>query len=280
MGLCAPSGGGKTYSALKIAEGLGGRVLLIDTENGSGELYADLCDYDTQPIPPPYDPQRYVDMIDAAGKEGYDVIIVDSLTHAWTGVGGVLDQHDKYAKSTGNSYTAWREVTPKHNALIDAMLRSPAHLIATMRTKVSYEPEKGDNGKMTVRKLGLQPVQREGMDYEFTVVFDMAQDGHLASVSKDRTSLFDGRAPFVPTVETGTELLTWLGNGTDPAEASKKQATSLLRAIGKCKDLPDLSAFWKRNGDKIKALVPSDHKHIMDELTTKKHHFNEGATAN
>lgn len=211
-GLAGPSGSGKTYSALQIAFGLGGKIALIDTENGSGDLYAHLGDYDVLTLQAPFTPDKYIDGIKAAERAGYATVIIDSLSHAWAGEGGLLDQHGRIADSgKGNSYTAWRTITPKHNALVEAMLQSSCHVIATMRTKTEYIVEKSDRGKDVPRKVGLAPIQRDGMEYEFTVFFDLSAD-HTASSSKDRTSLFDGLY-FRPTQETGVKLLRWLNEG-------------------------------------------------------------------
>jgi hypothetical protein len=214
-----PSGSGKTYSALQIAKGLGGRIAMIDTERGSGSLYSHLAEFDVAELVPPFEPQKYVEAILAAEKAGYDVLIIDSLSHAWSGPGGVLDIHDRVTKSVRNSFTAWREVTPAHNALVDAMLASACHVIVTLRTKTAYEVVT-EGGKTKVSKVGLAPQQREGLEYEFTVVFDLSIDGHVASATKDRSGLFDGQY-FTPGVEIGTRLLEWLHTGRPAAPKEK-----------------------------------------------------------
>ena len=161
LALCGPSGSGKTYSALLIAQGLapGGKIALIDTERGSGELYADLTEYDVAPLEPPYTPARYIELIESAEEAGYDVLIIDSLSHAWTGEGGVLDMHDKAAAASrsGNSFAAWREVTPQHNQLVDAILGANLHIITTMRTKTAYDLVDDGRGKKKPVKIGLAP---------------------------------------------------------------------------------------------------------------------------
>lgn len=209
LALCGPSGSGKTYSALRIAKGLGGRIALIDTERGSGELYSHLCAYDVAQIGPPYSPGRYIETVSAAEQAGYNVLIIDSLSHAWSGPGGVLEMQDNAAKALRNSFAAWREVTPVHNKLVDALVQSSCHVIVTMRTKTAYEVQQ-ESGKAKVVKVGLAPVQREGLEYEFTVVLDLSIDGHIATGSKDRTGLFDGQH-FVPDEGTGEMLRSWLG---------------------------------------------------------------------
>lgn len=214
LGIAAPSGAGKTYSALLLAFGLGGKVGLIDTEHGSGDLYAHLGDYDIISIEAPYTVPKYLQAIKAFEEAGYDTIIIDSLSHAWAGDGGLLDKQGKIADSgKANGFAAWRTITPEHNSLVEAMLRSPCHIIATMRAKQEYVLEANDKGKQTPKKVGLAPVQRDGMEYEFTVMLDIDMN-HVASASKDRTSLFDGRY-FKIAQETGAELLQWLDAGVE-----------------------------------------------------------------
>lgn len=212
LGIAAPSGAGKTYSALLMAFGLGGKVGLVDTEHGSGDLYAHLGDYDVIGIEAPYTVKKYVEAVGAFESAGYDTIIIDSLSHAWAGDGGLLDKQGKMADRGANSFAAWRTITPEHNALVDTMLRSPAHIIATMRSKQEYVLETNDKGKQQPKKVGMAPVQREGMEYEFTVMLDVDMH-HVASASKDRTSLFDGRF-FKIGKDTGQELLQWLETGS------------------------------------------------------------------
>lgn len=220
LGLSGPSGSGKTMSALKLARGIAGKdgkVCLIDTERGSGDLYADLYEYDIIGIAPPYTPSRYVEALKAAEDAGYAVIILDSLSHAWSDEGGLLDQADKMSARSGNRYTVWADLTPQHRALVNAMLNSKAHIIATTRAKQAYEMEEytdsHGNKKSKPVKLGMAPVQREGMEYEFTVFMDIDM-GHNATASKDRTNLFKDRI-FVIDEKIGEEILDWLNTGVD-----------------------------------------------------------------
>ena len=234
LGITGPAGSGKTYGALLVGMGLGGKIAMIDTENGSGDLYSGLGDYDVCTIEAPYTVQKYLTAIDEAEKAGYDVLIIDSLSHAWAGEGGLLDMQGKIADSSrsGNSYTAWRQVTPLHNKLVEAMLASKCHIIATMRSKTEYVQEKGDNGKTVIRKVGLAPVQRDGMDYEFGTVFDLGLN-HAATVSKDRTSLFDGQV-FTLSRGTGEALKKWLESGAAPALTSEQKAPLWKRYLAAC----------------------------------------------
>lgn len=249
LGLAGPSGSGKTMGALKLAFGLGGKTGLIDTEHGSGDLYAHLGDYDVITLEAPFTVAKYLEAIRAFEAAGYGTIIIDSLSHAWSGDGGLLDKQGKIADKIGNSYTAWRTVTPEHNALVDAMLQSDAHIIATMRAKTEYVLETNDKGKQAPKKIGMAPVQRDGMEYEFTVFLDIAID-HTATASKDRTSLFDGEY-FKISDKTGKKLLAWLESGAEPeAVITPAQVIELQRLL----DAAETSAADLCSHANIKAL--------------------------
>ena len=220
IGISAPSGAGKTYSALLMAYGICGnwdKIAVIDTENGSAELYSDLGSYSVCPITPPFTPKKYISAINEAVEAGFEVLIIDSLSHAWSGEGGLLDMQDKAVKASksGNSYTAWREITPEHNRLVDAILQSNIDVIITTRAKA-------DNGKKNIKKVGLAPVFRDGLEYELTVFFDMTQE-HIATASKDRTGIFDGQN-FKPTVDTGKQLSKWREGGAVQPSANRQSS--------------------------------------------------------
>lgn len=226
LALAGPSGSGKTMSALLMAKGLGGRIAVIDTEHGSASLYADIADFDVLELHAPYSPERYAEAITAAEQAGYGVLIIDSYSHEWTGSGGCLESNEKLAhqKFKGNTWAAWNETTPRHRKLTDKILTSPLHIICTMRSKT--ETVQGEGKK--VIKLGMKSEQRDGTDYEFTVVLDITHDGHAALASKDRTKLFD--QPEVISEETGRRLLAWLNDGKSQADL---QATALQDALSK-----------------------------------------------
>lgn len=248
LGISAPSGAGKTYSSLLIAHGITGdwsKVGLIDTENGSGDLYAHLGDYSVIPIEAPFTPEKYIQAIKLFEDNGFEVVIIDSLSHAWAGEGGILDIQAAItaASRSGNSYTAWREVTPKHNALVNTILQSKCHIIATMRAKTEYVQEKNEQGKTEIKKVGLAPIQRDGMEYEFTVMLDLGLN-HIASASKDRTSLFDGQY-FKPGEDTGRKLLEWLETGVDPEQQRRKLLEEVRAKWNECAGHEDAEGFHK-----------------------------------
>lgn len=242
LGIAAPSGAGKTYSALLLAFGLGGKVGLIDTEHGSGDLYAHLGDYDIIGIEAPYTVAKYTQAIKAFEHAGYSTVIVDSLSHAWSGDGGLLDKQGKMADRGTNSFAAWRTITPEHNALVDAMLSSPCHVIATMRAKQEYVLETNAKGKQEPKKVGMAPVQREGMEYEFTVMLDVDMN-HIASASKDRTSLFDGQYMKI-TPDTGKMLLAWLETGVEAPKFSDDALTAHIGAMVDAESMDALQAAF------------------------------------
>lgn len=221
IGLVGPAGAGKTFSALLLAFGLApnGRIALIDTEHGSGSLYAELGSYDVLEIAAPFTTEKYLEGIQAAEAAGYDCLIIDSLSHAWAGSGGLLEFVDNRTASA-NKFAAWRDATPKHNALIEAMLQSSIHIIATMRSKTEYVVEQDTKGRTVPRKVGLAPVQRDGLDFEFTLVFDIEQGKHLATTSKDRTSLFDDFCGRL-SEEHGRKVKEWLEAGTSTSASAQ-----------------------------------------------------------
>jgi hypothetical protein len=213
LALIGPSGSGKTYTALTLAQHLGERVAVIDTERGSASKYADLFAFDALELDT-FSPLTYVDAIKAAEAAGYDVLVIDSLSHAWMGKEGALEQVDRVAarSKSNNSYTAWRDVTPMHTALIDAMLQTRCHLIVTMRAKTEYVLEANSKGKMEPRKVGMAPIQRDGMEYEFDVVGDMDFDNTLI-VTKSRCSALTGAVIGKPGKELADALKAWLTDG-------------------------------------------------------------------
>jgi hypothetical protein len=222
LALMGPSGSGKTKSALYLAKGLGKKILLIDTENHSASTYADEFDFDVISIEPPYTIEKYLEAMKAGVDNKYDVVIIDSITHAWAGEGGLLDQKSSLDRLNprSNQFANWATITSAHEKFKAYLLYANAHMISTMRSKQEYVIEEEVRNGKTVkvpRKLGMAPIQREGMEYEFGVVLDLNME-HLATVTKTRISFLDNRA-FVPTEEIGRQLLEWLNTGA-PADAT------------------------------------------------------------
>ena len=225
------AGSGKTMSALKLASGLGGKIALIDTEVGSASLYADKFDFDVLELTAPFTPERFTEAIKVAEKEGYDIVIVDSITPEWQGEGGCLEIQNKL----GGKYTDWAKVTPRHNKFIASILGSKIHVIVTCRTKAVYNY---DENSKKVTKQGTAPIQREGLDFELTVVFSV-NENHMATATKDRTSLFDGKDHVISDV-TGRTLKTWmeLGRTTEP-EPPTPPCDEENRAVANLKQLAE-----------------------------------------
>ncbi len=225
LALQSPSGGGKTMSALLLAKGLAkdwNKIVVIDTENHSAELYAHLGSYNVLNIVAPFTPEKYIEAIKLCEQACMEVIIIDSLSHEWEGSGGILSIHSNMA---GNSFTNWGKLTPRHNAFIQAMLQSPCHIIGTIRTKQDYVLQQ-KNGKFIPEKVGLKGVTREGMDYEFTIVLDI-DIKHNATASKDRTNLFDIKPEFIISTKTGETILNWCNS----AEAIEVTSTEGLPEV-------------------------------------------------
>lgn len=237
IGISAPSGAGKTYSALLLARGLASnwdKILLIDTENGSGELYSNLGGYNVVTLNAPFSPEHYIEAITAGQEAGMEVIIVDSVSHEWEGKGGCLESNELLGqtKFRGNSWAAWSVTTPKHQKFIEAITTSSCDMITTARSKV--ETMQTDDKK--IKKVGTKEIQREGFEYELTVNFNIDRDRHLATASKDRTGLFIDRDAFVITQKTGEEIRAWNDGGAvpivDPIVEMKKKITLLTDQLG------------------------------------------------
>lgn len=210
IAITGPSGSGKTFSALELASGLGKKIALIDTENDSASLYSDRFAFDTLALDPPYTIDKYRAAIELAQKEKYEVLVIDSISHAWAGEGGLLAKKEALDARGGNSYTNWGGITKEHEGFKSSLLTADLHLICTMRSKQDYVLETNEKGKQAPIKIGLAPVQRDGMEYEFTTVFDVAMD-HNAKPSKDRTGLFDSKLEKI-TAKTGEAFMEWLAS--------------------------------------------------------------------
>lgn len=213
LALAGPTGSGKTLGALLLAKGIGGKIAVADTENSSAELYEDVVEFKHANIQPPYTPEKFIDAIHAAEKAGFDTLILDSITHEWSGVGGCLEIVDKLASTTfkGNSWGAWSQVTPRHRKFIDAMLQSSINIIVTMRSKMDTVQVDAGNGKKKVEKVGMKAEQRDGIEYEFTTVLDLTHDNYAVR-TKDRTRIFN--EPMLLSEQAGVLLKQWLNSGS------------------------------------------------------------------
>lgn len=259
LAITGPSGSGKTYSALRLARGLvgpTGKIALIDTENRSASLYADRFDFDTLEIAPPFDNEKFVDGVTAAVEAKYGAIVIDSASHFWE---GILDYKDKLDQRGGNSYTNWKIAGEKFGGVIKAVLQSPTHVICCMRSKMDYVQEKDDRGKTQIKKVGLAPIMRDGIEYEFTTVFDVALN-HQAAVSKDRSGLFVDKI-FQITEETGAQLEAWRLSGGE-----SMLTTQLTAAIGAHE--PKANAFlvtlgWIKDGQTYRDLSVTNAEKVL-----------------
>jgi hypothetical protein len=208
LGLQGSSGSGKTMSALLLAYGLTNdwsKIAIIDTENHSAELYSHLGAYNVLNLEPPFSPERYKEAIEVCKKAQMEVIIIDSISMEWD---YVLEQHSQLA---GNSYTNWSKFTPRHHSFVQSILQANAHVICTLRAKQDYVLNE-KNGKFVPEKVGLKSIQRDGLDYELTIVFEI-DIKHNAVATKDRTELFSGKTEFKISAETGKEISEWCKKG-------------------------------------------------------------------
>ena len=241
LALDGVTGGGKTFTGLRIgtyfASQMGSRIALIDSERSSAKKYASDFDFDHLSLPD-FDPRTYIAAIQLAIDNGYGIIIIDSLSHAWE---GTLELKDNVAarSRTKDSFAAWREVTPVHNELVDVMLRAPAHIIATMRSKMEYLVERDEaTGKNRISKVGLRPIQRDGVEYEFDIVGDMDIENNLI-ISKTRCSALTGKVFRRPGDEFASVVYDWLNDGEAPPPPPPLADSKVVAGlIGRLNELP------------------------------------------
>lgn len=264
IGLQGPSGSGKTYTALLLAYGLSGsdwdNLAVIDSENSSSELYSHLGDYNVLNLSAPFTPEKYIEAIAICEKAAMKVIIIDSITHEWE---NLLDYHSSLQ---GNSFSNWSKITPRNNDFVQKILQSPCHIISTIRTKQDYVLSE-KSGKMVPEKVGLKSVQRDGLEYEFTIVFDLDMQNH-AKASKDRTGLFFGKPEQKLSVETGKQILDWCNSGADIKPADLTTRISGCRTI---KQLLDLYQQFPQFKDLLKPEFEKQKRSILinNEVTTQ-----------
>ena len=233
------SGAGKTYSSLLMAKGLTNgdlsKVAIIDTENGSADLYAHLGNYKVVRLKPPFSPDIYIEAIDLCLANNIDTIIVDSMSHCWA---YLLSYHSTLK---GNSFTNWSVITKMQEEFINKILQANTHIICTMRCKEAYALKQNEKGKFIPERVGLKPIQRNQISYEFTTVFDI-DINHISRVTKDRSNLFLEQE-FRITESTGEKILGWCNSGTTLDEVKGKIiACSTLTEL---KLLYDQYEYWK-----------------------------------
>ena len=226
IGVSGASGFGKTYSALLMGYGIVGdwsKIAVIDTENNSASLYSDLGEFNTLQLDAPYSPERYIEAIKVCEEAGIELLIIDSISHEWSGSGGCLEILD----SLGGRFQDWAKLTPRHNKFIQKILQTNMHVITSTRRKQEYEISKNSKGRNEVNKLGTKEETREGFEYELTLSFEIINDKHLAKASKDRTQLFMDMPEAVINEETGKKLRDWSLNGVNPVDDIKKHLETL-----------------------------------------------------
>jgi hypothetical protein len=261
LNISAPSGAGKTYSALRMANGLCGdwsKIAVIDTENGSASLYSDLGEFNVIDLQPPYQPEKYIEAINTCVNAGMEVIIIDSSTHEWA---CLIEENELLAQSKfrGNTWSAWSNTTPRHDKFINAVLHCPLHVITCTRSKM--ETVMGDDKK--VKKVGMKDVQREGWEYELTISLNIDRDTHLATPSKDRTNLFEGKNPFLITEETGKEIANWCNSG----ESEIKVACNEMEIVATIEELRGVWSKYKSLQTNAEFVKAKDKR--KEELTIK-----------
>lgn len=273
IGISGPSGSGKTYSSLLLAYGITGnweKICVIDTEVGSSNNYSHLGEFNVLELTAPFSPEKFIEAIKTCENAEMEAIIIDSVSHEWEGKGGCLEINDDLAKSKfkGNTWAAWSEVTPRHQKFIEAITQSKAHIITTSRSKTDTAIVDGKP-----KKVGVKDIQREGFEYEMTLMFNLERDTHKALVSKDRTSLFIDRDPFLIDEKIGQEFGHWLDSGIDPKEIEAEKKKKIYEEkIKKYEDflvkLDNVKTKWELQEiyEEIKTQIKELEKPMLDDL--------------
>jgi hypothetical protein len=262
------SGSGKTFSMLRLAfalksAGLAKSVAVIDTENGGSEAYAGES---PDGVPWEFDvlclqqhsPTDYVAAMKSAFDAGYDCVVIDSLSHAWAGAGGALEIVDK----KGGGFNAWKDVTPLHRRLIESIVNAPAHMLCTMRSKADYIVERNEQGKSVPRKVGMAPVQREGMEYEFDLYGSIEADTHMLKITKSRCSSMQGVTGAKPGGAFWQPLVDWLLGAAPHDPHADGRA-----AIQAAKSLDELRAAWEQLSVASREVLQAEKDKRKAELT-------------
>jgi len=276
LAISGPSGSGKTFSALALATGLsdGGKIALIDTEQTRASMYSDDFNFETVGLSKPFSPENYQNFIDLAVNKGFNVCIIDSMSHEWDYILEEKEKKDKTSKS-GNSFTNWREFKSRHNRFLQHLLQSDIHVIATYRSKTQYVLQENERGRLVPRKLGMGIQGQDNDEYEFTIHFEMTKEGHLAEVSKDNTKLFDGKT-FQITELDGKKILDWLKGGKlVKKEDNKEQLISKIvqqmqKQTSTMETKKEKENFWLATLDiypnELKMKTESELKVILENL--------------
>lgn len=255
LNISAPSGAGKTMSALLMAKGLvndWNKIAVIDTENGSASLYSHLGDFNVIDLQAPFTPEKYIQALNACANAGMEAVIIDSSSHEWN---CLLEENELLAQTSfrGNTWSAWSKTTPRHDKFVNAVLHLPAHVITCTRSKM--ETVMGEGKK--VHKVGMKDVQREGWEYELTVSLNLDRETHLASPSKDRTNLFEGKQPFLITEETGKLIKEWCEQGIAPKSIEEriKEAEQLLSDVNSEQEMVDIYKALPSDLKKVQSII-------------------------
>lgn len=262
LGLSGASGFGKTYSALLLAYGITNdwsKIAVIDTENGSASLYSHLGDYNTLTLEEPFNPERYIEAINTCEKSGMEVIIIDSISHEWSGKNGCLELHEQL----GGKFQDWARITPRHQAFVNKIIQSSCHIITTVRRKVDYSMDADMNGKSKVVKHGTKEITREGFEYELTANFELINDKHLAKASKDRTGLFMDKPEFIINSATGKKLMEWCNKGISLSKIQEE--------IMKCETIEALKQLYTKYPSFQKEMHPliMEKKGQLDDINNQ-----------
>ena len=299
VGVRGASGSGKTVSSLKLAYGLCGdwrKIIVIDTEFSSGMALHQTGPFRKINLSSPYHPEKFLACFEKAKQAGAEVIIFDSISHLWSGLGGFLDINKEIAKAKffNNSFNAWVETTNKYyKPFVDTVImQNDVHVIFTMRTKSEYAITTDEKNKTNIKKVGTKEDMRDGFEYELSINFNI-DDEHIATTNKDRTGVFDNKF-FIIEERHGAQILNWLNQNNSNEDINviepiaediqhpkhKKTAqTTASHLLFIDYFIPILSVYDKKLFERANIVVkennPAEIKKAYDFLKTKENELRE-----
>ncbi len=260
-------GTGKSGLALVIAKALTddwSKIYAIDTENKSldlfvgiksntGDKFGDFNKVDLTTADG-YEPSHYMNLKEEAIEAGAEVVIMDSITHMWTGKGGLLDSVAAAQNAGLDQYRSWG--TDKNRSekaiLTDSVRDSRVHMISTVRLKEKFGLELDEvKGKHRVVSLGDQEVQQDGLKYEPDLVLKMVSPGSTEGVNpvvevvKSRYAIFTQGDTIEVTPEILGQLKSYLDEGVDPEVILQAQKESVINDIKEYCNNATRKSIWK-----------------------------------
>jgi hypothetical protein len=299
LGIFGPSGGGKTWSSLRLATGIqrvvGNDIAVIDTEAGRALKYSEFFKFKHVPFAPPFRSLDYLAAAEHCAKMGAKTIVVDSMTHEHAGIGGYLEfaeaeldrmAGDNYGKRQACKLASFIKPGCERRKMIDGFLAMGTNFIFTFRAKEKVKPEKvkrdGDREKTEIVNLGFMPIGSTELVFEMdaaclllphaggipTWQSDEVGEKMMIKTAEQFTRIFADRQPL--SEDIGQALAEWAQGpaGPDPEIADLEARGEKAAKEG----LPEYEKFFKSLTIPQKKKIQHKHdgwKKIAFDVPTK-----------